>query len=95
MKPKQNKAQRIVELERKLQEALAGQAYVYHFAHRALDKTGTKQFLGSGLVLTLTALGGKEIFEPVLIRDGLSEATIAALKADLVRSYEGAVAFKP
>lgn len=95
MKTKQTKTQRIADLERKLGEALAGQAHGYHFAHRALGEASTKHMMAGGIILTLTALGGREICTPVLIRDGLSEETIAALKADLVRSYEVAVAFKP
>lgn len=95
MKTKQTKAQRIVDLERQLKEALAGHAHVYHSAHRALDKASTKNLMGSAVIVTLTGIGGREICNPVLIRDGLSEETLAALKADLVRSYEVAVAFKP
>jgi len=33
--------------------------------------------------------------EPTLIRDGLSPETIAAIKADLKRSYDLAIQFKP
>lgn len=95
MKPKQTKAQRIAELERKLGEAVAGQAHVYPFASQTIDKASTDHLMGSGVVITLTVLGGREIFSPVLIRGGLSKETIQALKADFVRSYEEAVAFKP
>lgn len=95
MKPKQTKPQRIAELERKLNEALAGQAHVYHFASASIDKASTDHLLASGVIITLTVLGGREIFNPVLIRDGLSRETIAALKADFARSYENAVSFKP
>jgi hypothetical protein len=41
-----------------------------------------------GVMVTLTALGGRQIVEPVCIKYGLSAATIAALKADIRRSYE-------
>lgn len=95
MKLKQTKSQRIAELERKLNEALAGQAHVYHFASASLDKASTDHLMASGVVITLTVLGGREIFSPVLIRDGLSKETIAALKADFARSYGNAVSFKP
>ena len=95
MKTKQTKSQQIAELERKLNEALAGQAHVYHFASASIDKASTDHLLTSGVIITLTVLGGREIFNPVLIRDGLSKETIAALKADFVRSYENAIAFKP
>ena len=92
---KQTKAQRITELERKLREVEAGQAHVYHFADATLDKASTDHLAASGVIVTLTVLGGREIHSPVLIRDGLSKETIAALKGDLRRSYDLAVAFKP
>lgn len=92
---KQTKAARLAELERKLEEALAGQAHVYHFADGAIDKASTDHLMGSGVMLTLTVLGGREIFKPVLIRGGLSKETIAALKADFRRSYADATTFKP
>ena len=99
MKTKQTKAQLvaelITELERKLKEALAGQAHIYHFASSALDKASTDHLAASGVIITLTVLGGREILGPVLIRDGLSKETIEALKADFVRSYESAVELKP
>ena len=95
MKPKQTKAQRIAELERQLGEAVAGQAHVYSFASQTIDKASTDHLMASGVVITLTVLGGREIFSPVLIRDGLSKETIAALKADFARSYGNAVSFKP
>ena len=95
MATKQTKSQRIAELERKLQEALAGQASVYHFAHEGLKKASIQHLMGSGVVLTLTVLGGRKICEPVLIRDGLSDELIAALQGDLARSYELATMFKP
>lgn len=95
MKTKQTKAQRITELERQLSEALAGQSHVYHFAQVGLAKAGRSHLLGSGVILTLTVLGGRKICEPVLIRDGLSPETIDALNMDMVRSYESAIEFKP
>lgn len=95
MKTKQTKGQRIAELERKLKEAEAGQAHVYRFASAAVDKASTDHLAASGVIITLTFLGGREVHSPVLIRDGLSKETIEALKADFLRSYESAVEFKP
>lgn len=95
MNKKQTKVQRIAELERKYMEAKAGQSHVYHFADATVDKASTKHLMASGVIITLTVLGGREIFEPILIRDGLSDETIAALKADFVRSYELANLYKP
>lgn len=95
MKTKQTKAQKIADLERKLQEALAGQSHVYHFADAALDKASVRQLAASGVVITMTVLGGRSLFEPVLIRDGLSVELIAALRADFRRSYTAGNLFKP
>lgn len=96
MKPeKKTKAQRIVELERKLEEAKAYHIYRYHFASKELDRFSTDKLMGSGIILSLTLIGGKGLFEPVMIRNGLSKETIAALKADLVRSFNYATEMKP
>lgn len=96
MKPgKQTKAQRITELGYKLEEAKAYHIYRHHFASKALDKFSTDKLMGSGVVLSLTLVGGKELFEPVMICNGLSKETIAALKADLVRSFNYATEMKP
>ena len=94
MKTKPVKTTR-VELERRLREALAGQAYVYAHAERGVDKASTQHLMGSGVVMTLTVLGGREIFQPVLFLDGLSDETISAIKADLLRSYNLATLQKP
>lgn len=92
---KVKKDQRIAELERKLVEALAGQAHTYHYASHSISKASKKHLMGSGVVMTLTALGGREIFSPVLLRDGLSDATIESIKADIFSSYELATLHKP
>lgn len=92
---KANAAARIVELERKLREAEAAQAHVYHFADAAIDKASIDHLMGSGVIMTLTVLGGRKICSPVLIRDGLSLETVEALKNDFRRSYEAAISWKP
>jgi outer membrane protein TolC len=50
---------------------------------------------GSAVILTVTALGGREIVPPVAIRDGLSPATVAAIQKDLRRSFELATLVNP
>lgn len=55
-------------------------------AYTALGRAGQDRFMASGLILTLTTLGGKQLVEPVVIKDGLSEASIAALQEDLRQS---------
>lgn len=75
------------ELLRKTAE-LAGQlAGAYKRAGRDLPKASMEHLMASGVLLQLTALGGRELIEPVLIRDGLSPETIEALRADLHRSF--------
>ncbi len=83
------------DLSRKVIELTAQLASAYHFASAKLDKAGTDHMMASGVLVQLHALGGRELISPVLIRDGLSPETIAALKADMARSYELAVMFKP
>ena len=85
----------IVELERKLMEAEALQTYRHHFASTGIEKFDTSRCLGSGVILELSVLGGKRHIEPVVIRDGLSQETIAAIQADLRRSYESSIELKP
>lgn len=93
--PKKTKTQRIAELERKLQEALAGQVHNYHFASVGLEKATRNHLAASGVVITLTALGGKELIPPTVLRGGLSDELIYALRAELLHSYRDATAFKP
>lgn len=50
---------------------------------------------GSAVILTLTALGGREIIPPVAIRDGLSQKTVTAIQDDLRRSFELATLVSP
>lgn len=96
MKPeKKTKTQRIAELERKLFEAEAAQIHQHHFASIQLDKLVTDQMMGSGVIMTLTTLGGRLTIGPVMISNGLSKETIEAIKVDLVRSYNYAIELKP
>lgn len=96
MKPnKQTKVQRIAELERKLRAVEATQVHRHHFVSKEIHKASTTKMMGSGVILSLQTIGGVDIFEPVLIFNGLSDATIEAIKADLVRSFQYATEFKP
>jgi len=95
MKIKEAQAARIAELERKLREVEAQLVHTHHFASKELEKFNTDRLAASAVVVTLTALGGTLTTGPFAIRGGLSQATITALQADLVRSYQDAVALKP
>lgn len=83
------------DLQRQIKELNAQLAHVYHFAHRELPKASTNHMMASGVLLTVTALGGRELMTPVMIKDGLSLDTIEALQRDIKRSYELTIAFKP
>jgi hypothetical protein len=82
------------QLERQILELESQLAHRYRFAELEIDKASTAKMMASGVLLQLTALGGREIINPVVIRDGLSPETIAAIKADLHRSYELTVMHK-
>lgn len=84
-----------VDLRRKVAELESQLVHLHHFADATISKAGTSHMMGSGVIVSLTALGGRQIIEPIMIRDGLSDETIAALRADIVRSYATATAFKP
>lgn len=83
------------ELVRQTIELKAQLAHVYSFATREIGKASTDHMMASGVLLQLTALGGREIIQPVVIRDGLSLETIEALRKDLVRGDGAATAYKP
>lgn len=91
MKQKLTKSQ----LRLRLKHMEAQLAHAYHFADAYLKKAGTDRMMASGVVLELTANNGEAIIPPVMIKNGLSEATIAAIRADLARSYELAIEFRP
>jgi hypothetical protein len=82
------------QLEREVKELKAQLCISYHFAHQTIDKASIDRLLGSGVLLELTGIGGKEIISPVMILNGLSKETIEALKADFKRSYDYATEFK-
>lgn len=92
---KKTKKQIIADKDRQILELKAQLVHVYHFAKNTIDKAGEKYMAGSGVLLQITALGGREIVLPVMIKDGLSQDTINSIKADLIRSYELATLFKP
>ena len=87
--------QRIAELENKLRSAEAYQVHKLHFASYALDKLSTDMMGGSGVIISITYLSGKPIVDPTVISDGLSPETIAALQADMRRSFEKRTELKP
>lgn len=83
----------IATLERKLFEAKAQYASTLGAAFDAIPKA--IEFMGSGVVLEISAIGGKSVIPAVMIRDGLSAATVKAIQADIARSFELATLVNP
>lgn len=83
------------ELKQEIKELKAQLAHTYHFVSISLSKAGTDRMMGSGVMLELTALGGRQLIIPVMIRDGLSKETIVAIQKDIIRSYKSIVELKP
>ncbi len=84
----------IAMLERKLFEARAQYASTIGAAFDALPKAAS-DYHASGVILEISAIGGKSIIPAVMIRDGLSQATVAAIQSDLRRSFELATLVNP
>ena len=57
----------IKRLTRERDEALAQIPYRHAFASNALHKFSTDRLSGSGVILSLTLLGGRQLFQPVMI----------------------------
>lgn len=83
------------ELARQNMELRAQLAFNYAAASKDIDGASTRHMKSSGVLLQIHALGGREIVKPVLVRDGLSDDTIAALKKDFRLSWELATVAKP
>lgn len=83
------------QLERQVKELKAQLAGSYKYAHDKVGDAGERQMMASGVMIELTALGGREIINPIVIRDGLSPETIQAIRDDIIRSYKQAVSIKP
>lgn len=95
-KPKPSKAETIATLQRKLAEAEAAQAHIYHFAKAFIQANTTRaKMMGSGIVVRLNYLGGKEVCSPFMLKNGFSDELIAALVADMQYSFANAIEFKP
>ena len=83
--------ERIQRLERQNKELKAQLIHAAKFAYEGIGTASMAKMMASGVVLELTALGGRAFFDPVCIRDGLSEKTIAAIREDLERSQSGMI----
>lgn len=86
---------KIAELEARVVDTEASLASTYFYASDQLNNLSEAKMTASGVVITIKKLGGREGMMPAMIRDGLRPETIAALKAELKKSYELATLFKP
>lgn len=82
------KPSRLAQALRELRQWKAGDIMFLSKAHADLKRVGRERFLGSGVILSITALNGTDLVEPVLINDGLSDETIEALRRDVKRAYD-------
>ena len=83
------------QLKSKIRELQASHASTYHFASQYVRKLSTDNYMASGIVVCLYKIGGDEAAPPFMIQNGFSKETIACLLADIKRSYDWAVEFKP
>lgn len=81
------------ELQRQILELKAQLASTYYFASKDINNCGHDKMMGGGVILQISALGGREIVKPVCIKDGLSQASIDAIKADIKRSSDSCLEF--
>jgi hypothetical protein len=68
-KKKLSKAETIAKQQRQILDLESQLAHRYHFAAGSIDKADTKRMMGSGVLLQLTAIGGRELINPVMIKD--------------------------
>ena len=85
----------VLRLKRRILELESQLPHRYEMADTALGKCGTDMNMAGGVLLQLSTLGGKELINPVMIKDGLSDGTIKCIREDLLRSYNLTVMYKP
>ena len=83
------------QLEHEIVELKAQLAHTYHFASIKIKKLDEARLMGSGVLVKLHYLGGKEACLPFVIKDGFSEGTITALLEDVKKSYQLSTMYKP
>ena len=86
--------ERVKQLESKLFVSEACQIHRLYFADQEVKKFTTDRFMGSGIILTVHSLDGKELVSPVMI-NGLSDKTIEGLREDFARNFEDRTELRP
>ena len=77
------------QLKRQVLELEAQSIWNLKNARREIKKTGENNFKASACIISITALGGREVVNAFAIRDGLSKETIDAIIKDIERTCEG------
>lgn len=88
-----SKAKRLEEINKlrnELRVLKACDRYALAEAYRKIDKCGQDRYMASAVTITIRNINVNNniIVEEVAITDGLSSDTIAAIKADIKRSYD-------
>lgn len=94
---KQRRLSQMAELQRKNRELEAQLASTYHFASVGLaDPKGPTRArtMASGVLVQMHYLGGREVCPAFVLKDGLSDELILALRRDIKHSWDRAVEFK-
>jgi len=78
------------ELKRRLEILEAGNINRLTEAYRKIDKCTIKNYMASGVTLTIKNINKKNftICDEFMIGDGLSDETIEAIKKDIKRAYD-------
>jgi hypothetical protein len=74
---------KLKEVENELHQWKAGNSTMLCMAHSALTTLGSKNYRGSGLIITIANLSGEPIVHPFLCTNGLTFETITALKKQI------------
>lgn len=85
---KQSLLNKIERLERQLLEAKAHSPVRMRDSIRDLLTAGKDHRMASGVIITITGLGGDTIIKPTTVFDGLSPTTIESLRADIKSSLD-------
>lgn len=81
------------QLRHRAKELEAQLPHSLYYASVYLPKA--QNLMASGVMIELTALGGKRLGTPFVIKDGLSKETVEALLRDIQRSWEISHLHKP
>lgn len=76
----------VAELERQIIKLEAAQIIRLKCSYDNALKASTEKYMGSGLIIQVTDLEGKNVIDPTMIVDGFSKELIDALRAEIHQS---------